>query len=273
MAKRYGKCTNIGNCAVADSKKVVEILDGQEFQCPSCNGELFPAKNPTPPGLNKYIKIIIASLAVIFLVIGIIYFFSLPGDAPALTDTDNDGIEDTKDGCPEKYGDCNGCPCPTPPAPVDKPAKDNDADKDGVEDNADDCPNEKGVKSLNGCPDDDNDGVANKDDKCLERAGTKKNNGCPESTPAPTGGGSGINRVNLSYGSYKGEMKNGKPHGQGELQYNAYQLISPSDQEKRYANAGDYIEGVFYNGYLTNGKWFDKNNNLKAVIIIGRWGE
>lgn len=78
--------------------------------------------------------------------------------------------------------------------------------------------------------------------------------------------------LKLSYGIYKGEVKNRKPHGQGELQYNSKQLISPSDPEKRYAKAGDYIEGVFYNGYLTNGKWFDRNNNLKAVIIIGRWG-
>lgn len=41
MATRYGKCTNIGNCSNADSKKVIEILDGQEFECPECQNELF----------------------------------------------------------------------------------------------------------------------------------------------------------------------------------------------------------------------------------------
>lgn len=44
MATRYGKCTNIGNCSNADSKKVIEILDGQEFECPECQNELFPTQ-------------------------------------------------------------------------------------------------------------------------------------------------------------------------------------------------------------------------------------
>ena len=45
MAKRYGKCTNIGNCSSADSKKVIEILDGQEFECPECQNELFTTQS------------------------------------------------------------------------------------------------------------------------------------------------------------------------------------------------------------------------------------
>lgn len=82
-------------------------------------------------------------------------------------DTDNDGISDRNDACPEVFGlkQFEGCP---------------DSDSDGVKDSEDNCPNEAGLISLSGCPDSDNDGVADKDDKCPKVKGTKKNKGCPE---------------------------------------------------------------------------------------------
>ncbi len=53
-------------------------------------------------------------------------------------DTDNDGIADAFDACPEEKGffSTNGCP---------------DSDKDGVADNIDKCPNEKGSIADEGC--------------------------------------------------------------------------------------------------------------------------
>ena len=83
------------------------------------------------------------------------------------TDTDNDGIYDDEDACPEVFGliEYNGCP---------------DADNDGVIDSKDDCPDVAGLESLNGCPDTDNDGIADKDDACPNDKGTKANKGCPD---------------------------------------------------------------------------------------------
>lgn len=43
----------------------------------------------------------------------------------------------------------NGCP---------------DSDGDGIEDSKDACPNEAGPAEFNGCPDSDGDGIADKDD-------------------------------------------------------------------------------------------------------------
>jgi outer membrane protein OmpA-like peptidoglycan-associated protein len=81
-------------------------------------------------------------------------------------DTDGDGIEDSKDGCPNDAGttEMNGCP---------------DTDGDGIADKDDACPDEAGVKSLGGCPDADGDGIADKNDKCKDVKGPKENNGCP----------------------------------------------------------------------------------------------
>ena len=82
-------------------------------------------------------------------------------------DTDNDGIYDKDDTCPEVAGlkQFNGCP---------------DTDGDGIQDSKDTCPNDAGLPEFNGCPDTDGDGVADKDDACVDVAGLKTLNGCPD---------------------------------------------------------------------------------------------
>ncbi|MBL7886435.1 MAG: OmpA family protein [Flavobacterium sp.] len=82
-------------------------------------------------------------------------------------DTDNDGIYDKDDACPEVAGlkQFNGCP---------------DSDGDGIEDSKDSCPNDAGSVEMNGCPDTDGDGIADKDDACPDVAGIKSLGGCPD---------------------------------------------------------------------------------------------
>jgi len=82
-------------------------------------------------------------------------------------DSDDDGVYDKDDECPEVFGleAFNGCP---------------DTDGDGLKDADDACPEVAGLAALNGCPDADGDGVADKDDQCPNDAGTAANNGCPD---------------------------------------------------------------------------------------------
>lgn len=84
-------------------------------------------------------------------------------------DTDGDGVADKEDACPELAGDAsmNGCP---------------DSDGDGIEDVRDECPNEAGPADNMGCPllDSDDDGVLDIDDDCPQTKGLKNNKGCPE---------------------------------------------------------------------------------------------
>lgn len=82
-------------------------------------------------------------------------------------DTDNDGIFDKEDECPNDFGliEFNGCP---------------DTDGDGVRESLDECPLAAGPGTLNGCPDKDGDGVANKNDECPEQKGTIRSRGCPD---------------------------------------------------------------------------------------------
>lgn len=81
-------------------------------------------------------------------------------------DSDKDGIGDADDDCPRAAGSpaMGGCP---------------DTDGDGIVDKDDQCPNEKGSDRLEGCPDRDDDGIADKDDDCPDEAGVIEKSGCP----------------------------------------------------------------------------------------------
>ena len=76
--------------------------------------------------------------------------------------------------------------------------------------------------------------------------------------------------ISVAGGSYTGELKNGKPHGMGTLKYSTSTLISKRDPKNRYAEAGEYITGEFYEGELVNGKLFDKNGDQRETLNIGR---
>lgn len=80
-------------------------------------------------------------------------------------DTDGDGVPDPQDTCPNQIGTIQAGGCP-------------DSDGDGVADQKDACPDQPGT--VDGCPDIDEDGVADKDDDCPQKPGTPENKGCPE---------------------------------------------------------------------------------------------
>ena len=59
---------------------------------------------------------------------------------------------------------------------------DKDSDQDGIPDKEDECPNEAGTEAFNGCLDTDGDGISDLDDKCPNVAGLIENEGCPDTT-------------------------------------------------------------------------------------------
>jgi len=116
---------------------------------------------------------------------------------PMISDSDEDGVPDNIDQCPDTFGlDLfDGCPdrdsdmiadkddkCPDVPGPVNGCP---DADGDGLADQEDNCPNEAGLMIDKGCPkidgDSDKDGVADSIDACPDAAGPVNLNGCPDS--------------------------------------------------------------------------------------------
>ncbi len=101
------------------------------------------------------------------------------GYSPPADDSDNDGIKDNFDDCPDQPedidgdNDTDGCP-------------DDDRDGDGIPDREDNCPDRAedvdGYQDADGCPEEDNDGdgVNDDEDRCPEAAGSAADNGCPE---------------------------------------------------------------------------------------------
>ncbi len=90
-----------------------------------------------------------------------------PEEFDGCPDTDGDGIPDVDDRCPEVAGEAefDGCP---------------DTDGDGIPDYDDECPEVAGEAEFNGCPDTDGDGIPDKDDRCPEVAGEAEFDGCPD---------------------------------------------------------------------------------------------
>lgn len=67
--------------------------------------------------------------------------------------------------------------------------------------------------------------------------------------PKPVKNGSGS--VNLGYGKYVGDLKEGKPHGHGTITYTkSHQIVSSKDF---VANPGDKFEGEFRDGRISGG--------------------
>ncbi|WP_341654432.1 OmpA family protein [Blattabacterium cuenoti] len=60
-----------------------------------------------------------------------------------------------------------------------------DSDNDGVLDQEDFCPNQFGLKKFQGCPDTDLDNIPDHEDKCPNQFGKKENQGCPNVVFSP----------------------------------------------------------------------------------------
>ena len=100
-------------------------------------------------------------------------------------DSDNDGIADVVDACPEAAGLSadNGCPKSVNETP--KPQPPVDTDNDGLADFEDLCPQSPGVRANRGCPaDSDEDGLPDEQDQCPDIAGVLANGGCPADADA-----------------------------------------------------------------------------------------
>lgn len=96
-------------------------------------------------------------------------------------DTDEDGIPDKDDKCPEEPGTIENEGCPEEPATEEEEDEFGDRDKDGIINKDDKCPDEAGPEENLGCPwgDTDGDGIRDDIDKCPNVSGLASNEGCP----------------------------------------------------------------------------------------------
>ncbi|MBV4357140.1 OmpA family protein [Pinibacter aurantiacus] len=172
-----------------------------------------------------------------------------PPPPPAPLDSDNDGIPDSEDKCPNQAGVAKYGGCPIP-----------DSDGDGINDEEDKCPQQAGVAKYNGCPipDSDGDGINDEEDKCPQQAGVAKYNGCP----IPDTDGDGVNDEEDKCPTIAGVKENNGCPAIEKFSASAVQFVSGSATLTKGGNAA-LSQLVFYmkkypetkveiNGYTDN---------------------
>ena len=71
--------------------------------------------------------------------------------------------------------------------------------------------------------------------------------------------------VNPPYGSYTGDLKNGKPHGYGTINYTViHRIVSSKDF---VANPGDTFEGEFRDGQISGIGYWKHDGNTTAIKL------
>ncbi len=233
---RYGRCLN-ENCEVCKSNAILEIPPRKEFVCPECGKTLKECAAPRQK--SKLPIFIIAGIVVaIGVVVGIVMMTG---------NNKNDGG--------------NKDPNPTGGVTVDsvKP----DAEKEPFSDS---LSAKKDEPELNAQENEPKEGKEEKQPTPEAEVKTKASSSSPSPSISQS---SGVH--SLGYATWKGKLKNGKPHGTGTMTYTTSRLIEERDPKKRMASPGEYIIGEWENGHLVQGRWYKSDNN-KEQINIGRAG-
>ncbi len=229
---RRGICRNYGDCDKAGSKEIIEIGQGEPFECPECHSPLTEVNEQgkviskdKPKGKKKRSKIspvIYIVGAVILILLGFVIWWICQPSAPVV---DNGGEEE---GIEQ--------PVPSPEPPIDSLETDTITP-----------------------PQPEPEPVVEPESKPKPE---------PKTQPAPQPQTS-VHK--LSYGTWKGGWKNGQPHGEGTMTYSVETVIDSRDSKGRVAQPGEYVIGEWDNGHLVHGRWF-KNDQSKERIVIGKAG-
>lgn len=253
---KKGRCINFGNCKIADTKEIVEVNLGDEFMCPECGGMLVEVKRKP----KRILLLISGGIFLILLILGSIFVYinfqknklkSVVESVNVITqDSTVIGGENT---LKEKV------------AQLVKEA-------DGLLQNKD---YEKAKDAYNAVlAIDPNNLHATQSLLEITKIGVLPSEGGTGGTksgdnPNPDHPVKISKTLKFDFGYYKGDVVNNLMHGYGTLYFTQDQLISSKDPKKRIAEAGDYISGTWFQGYLDQGQWFSKSGEQKGHIIIG----
>ncbi len=110
LTGKSGKCSNFGNCSLADARTPIEVPGGQDFVCTECGKPLLLTDSSPPSGGNAKALTIGALLLIVLLVIGIGWSLMSGKKTPEPTPEPTSAvvIEQPR--------------APTPPAPTSEPA-------------------------------------------------------------------------------------------------------------------------------------------------------
>lgn len=221
---RYGICLN-DSCSKCKSKEVQEISARKEFVCAECGKPLRECPPPTTWWQKNGKKVITGVVALVFVGGGI--FLSTLGGGSSDADDKGAATEKVDSAATDSIVKDTAAAAPVK---VDEPAAEPEKDKAAGEEKA-----KAGAGQAKG--------------------GTKAAGHAPGERWQGT--------LNLGYGTYSGEIVDGKPDGAGVLTYtSSHQVVSSKDV---MAEAGERIEGVFENGKPSIVTLYKKDGNTVRV--------
>ena len=214
---RYGICLS-DSCTKCKDKTVQIITGRKDFVCEECGKPLREVPRPLT-AWEKHGKKVIGGVAALAIIGGATALFTLGGS----------------------NGKTDPSQVPTDSLPVDSGKTTHVQQKDTTN-----------LKNKTADPNTDNTtketatSTATKPEKEKNtQTGTNK------VTSTETTQQNGYGTVNLGYGKYKGEIKNGKPHGHGTITFtSAHKIVASKDF---VAQPGDRYEGEFREGVVSGG--------------------
>ncbi len=251
MATKKGICKNVFNCTKADANEILEIDEFQDFICPECKSQLEEVDGkPGRPGdddskrpfWKKYGKLTIA--AVVVIIIAIIAVVLATGDGKKSKKSDA-GKESTTVIIKNPQQDVAKKPeAKKEKAAEQQPAAETTIDKEGKEID--------GIISAAQQAD-----MAAAAAKAKADSIAKAQAAAAKKKAAAVTNGRGT--INLGYGKYTGDIKNGKPHGYGKITFTKNHRLSSTRSEE--ASPGDTYEGDFRDGRISGAGYFTHNGN------------
>ncbi len=221
MAKKRGYCNNVdGECSLAEEKTIQEA-DKTNFVCSECGKPLVEMPGGNTGSGPALWKKIALGAGIVVIIGGLIFLFS--DNEPKQTEPIAPFVDTTAVEVPA-----------VDTTAVEKPIADSTAFEEPIVD-----------------VEEDYEPVAEQPVKQTKPKQT---------TQKPTRVQNGYGTIKLPYGTYTGDIKNGKPHGHGKLVYNTTRKLVPSKDET--VSAGDWFEGEFRNGYISGPGSLSQNGNV-----------
>lgn len=280
MALVKGICKNFGECDLADNKEVQEV-DKTNFVCEECGKPLHPLEGAPKTGggatkPNGKLIAIIAAAVVVLAGIGAAIFFLMGDKKPTkiqldktelvMTVGDKDVIVPTAE--PEgvkvtyvfkKSGNCVEV---TSGGEVTAAKKGEGTITVKCEEN----PELRAVcKVTVKEPEVVEEPEPKSEEPAVEEEPAEtetKQPAKPEESTKPRQQNGYVSNYNLGYGTYTGDIKNGKPHGHGTIIYRSPHAITSSVT----ASPGDKYEGDFRDGRVSGGiGYWTHNGNMKTI--------
>ena len=263
MAK--GKCVNIGKpCSKALKREVIEA-DKTNFVCPECGGNLVPANTDEPPSWwDKYGKATIGGIAALAAIGGgTAYYLSSSGEDPAPSITQLEIAEYD----PMLWGGTTDT-LTVMPTPADAKATYIWSSSD-----------ESVATVMNGVVKAIGEGettitvkVKGNEDISASAKFFAENY---EETPADEPKGKGqetqkpvstpaSDKLDLGFATYQGDIKNGKPEGNGTMTFKSRHII-PGSKGDVVAEPGEYVVGTWRNGEVNLVTLHQKSGNKPIV--------